>query len=57
MITWGGILNNAIAFDASVHGWWWWVLFPGIMIIVASLPFVLVGFALDRVVAPRVSAK
>jgi peptide/nickel transport system permease protein len=57
VITWGGILNNAISFDASVHGWWWWVLFPGIMIIVASLPFVLVGFALDRVVAPRVSAK
>jgi peptide/nickel transport system permease protein len=56
-ITWGGILNDAIVFDASVHGWWWWVLFPGIMIIVASLPFVLIGFSLDRIVAPRVSAK
>lgn len=57
IITWGGILNDAINFDASVHGWWWWVLFPGIMIFVASVPFVLVGFALDRIVAPRVSAK
>jgi len=57
VITWGGILTDAINFDASVHGWWWWVLFPGIMIIVASLPFVLVGFALDRIAAPRVSAK
>jgi peptide/nickel transport system permease protein len=57
VITWGGILNDAITFDASIHGWWWWVLFPGIMIIVASVPFVLVGFALDRIVAPRVSAK
>ena len=57
VITWGGILNDAITFDASVHGWWWWTLFPGIMIFVASLPFVLVGFALDRIVAPRVSAK
>jgi peptide/nickel transport system permease protein len=57
IITWGGILNAAITFDASVHGWWWWVLFPGIMIFVASVPFVLVGFALDRIVAPRVSAK
>lgn len=56
-ITWGGILNNAIAFDAAVHGWWWWVGFPGAMIVVASLPFVLVGFALDRLVAPRVSAR
>ncbi|MDA4113274.1 MAG: ABC transporter permease [Thaumarchaeota archaeon] len=57
VITWGGILNDAITFDASIHGWWWWVLFPGIMIIVASVPFVLVGFALDRIVAPRVSAR
>jgi peptide/nickel transport system permease protein len=57
VITWGGILNDALTFDASVHGWWWWVLFPGIMIVVASVPFVLVGFALDRIVAPRVSAK
>ncbi len=57
IITWGGLLNDAITFDASVHGWWWWVLFPGIMIFVASVPFVLVGFALDRIVAPRVNAK
>lgn len=57
VITWGGILNDAISYDASLHGWWWWTVFPGIMIIVASLPFVLVGFALDRIVAPRVSAK
>ncbi|MDA4135088.1 MAG: ABC transporter permease [Thaumarchaeota archaeon] len=57
IITWGGILNSAITFDASVHGWWWWVLFPGIMIFVASIPFVMVGFALDRIVAPRVNAK
>lgn len=57
VITWGGILNDAISFDASLHGWWWWVFFPGIMIAVASIPFVLVGFALDRIVAPRVSAK
>jgi hypothetical protein len=27
------------------------------MILVASLPFVLIGFAVDRIVAPRVSAK
>lgn len=57
VITWGGILNDSITFDASLHGWWWWTVFPGIMIFVASVPFVLIGFALDRIVAPRVSAK
>jgi len=57
VVTWGGILDDAFIQQAAVYGWWWWVLFPGIMIIVASLPFVLVGFALDKIVAPKVQAK
>ena len=57
VVTWGGILDDAFVQQAAVYGWWWWVLFPGIMIIVASLPFVLVGFALDKIVAPKVQAK
>ena len=57
VVTWGGILDDAFIQQAAVYGWWWWVLFPGIMIIVASMPFVLVGFALDKIVAPKVQAK
>jgi peptide/nickel transport system permease protein len=57
VVTWGGILDDAFIQQAAVYGWWWWVLFPGVMIIVASLPFVLVGFALDKIVAPKVQAK
>jgi len=57
VVTWGGILDDAFVQEAAVYGWWWWVLFPGIMIIVAALPFVLVGFALDKIVAPKVQAK
>lgn len=57
VVTWGGILDDAFVQQAALFGWWWWVLFPGLMIVVASVPFVLVGFALDKIVAPKVSAK
>jgi peptide/nickel transport system permease protein len=57
VVTWGGILDDAFLQQAALFGWWWWVLFPGLMIVVASVPFVLIGFALDKIVAPRVSAK
>jgi peptide/nickel transport system permease protein len=57
VVTWGGILDEAYVQEAALFGWWWWVLFPGLMIVIASIPFVLVGFALDKIVAPRVSAK
>lgn len=57
IVTWGGILDDALTQQAALFGWWWWVFFPGMMIVVVAVPFVLVGFALDRIVAPRVSAK
>jgi len=57
VVTWGGLLDDAFVQQAALFGWWWWVLFPGLMIVVAAFPFVLVGFALDRIVAPKVSAK
>jgi len=57
VITWGSLLDDAFTYQAGLYGWWWWILFPGVMIIVASVPFVLVGFALDKIVAPRVNAK
>jgi peptide/nickel transport system permease protein len=57
VITWGSLLDDAFTYHAGLYGWWWWILFPGVMIIVASVPFVLVGFALDKIVAPRVNAK
>jgi peptide/nickel transport system permease protein len=57
VVTWGGILDEAFVQQAALFGWWWWVFFPGLMIVVVAVPFVLVGFALDKIVAPRVNAK
>lgn len=57
LITWGGILSDAFFYHAALFGWWWWVVFPGLMIVVAAVPFVLIGFALEKIIAPRVAAK
>lgn len=50
LVTWGTILNSAESNFAAVNGWWWWILFPGIMIILVSIPFVMIGFAIEKAV-------
>lgn len=48
IVTWGGILDTAYGANAALNGWWWWMLFPGLMIVAVSIPFVVVGFAIER---------
>lgn len=50
IITWGKILSDAEAYQAAVNGWWWWIVFPGAAIVIVSLPFVLVGLALEKII-------
>jgi peptide/nickel transport system permease protein len=57
LVTWGSILDSAFYNEAALYGWWWWVLFPGIMIVISAIPFVLMGFSLEKIIAPRVSNK
>jgi peptide/nickel transport system permease protein len=52
-ITWGRILNEAQASMATVNGYWWWVIPPGLMIMVAGTTFIFIGYALDTVLNPR----
>ncbi|MGC9072040.1 MAG: ABC transporter permease [Acidilobus sp.] len=48
IVTWGYLLDQAYANNAALNGWWWWILFPGLMIIIVSVPFVIVGFTIER---------
>lgn len=57
LITWGSILDSAFYNEAALYGWWWWVVFPGMMIVLTAVPFVLMGFSLEKIIAPRVSNK
>jgi peptide/nickel transport system permease protein len=51
--TWGKILGDAQANGAAVAGYWWWVLIPGVCIILVAMSFALLGNALDRILTPR----
>ena len=51
VISWGQMLN-AVENSAAITSWWW-VLPPGLSIAVLSLSFVLLGYALDELLNPR----
>ena len=52
--SWGTMLYWAQVRGAFLTpAWLWWVLPPGLMIVAASLGFALVGFALERILNPR----
>lgn len=51
--TWGKILGDAQTAGAVIGGYWWWVLIPGLCIILVAMSFALLGNALDRILTPK----
>jgi peptide/nickel transport system permease protein len=51
--SWGTILHQAYAQDAISNGAWWWVVFPGLCVVVVVRAFNMVGRALERILDPR----
>jgi len=51
--TWGQILEYGFRTGAVYIGYWWWVLPPGLLIVLTALTFMLLSLALERVVNPR----
>ena len=51
--TWGKVLNDAYATRALVTGHYYWILQPALLLMTIGFGFAMVGFALDRVVNPR----
>lgn len=51
--SWGMILHYAEVSGALAAGYWWYVIPPGIGILLLVLSFVLIGYALDEIVNPR----
>ena len=51
VMSWGRMLHDIQVY--SGYEKWWWVLPPGICIAAASLSFILLGFALDEVLNPK----
>jgi len=51
--TWGQILHDAQVAGAPALGMWWWVLPPGVAIMLTSLTFGLIAWGLDTTFAPK----
>ncbi len=52
-VTWGQILHDAEAGAATIKGMWWWVIPPGVAIMLVGLSFALLGTALNRILSPK----
>jgi peptide/nickel transport system permease protein len=53
--SWGTMLDDANSSAAMINGAWWWVLPPGICIVLVVLSFTLIGRALEVIFNPRLS--
>ncbi len=51
--TWGKIIQDAFSKGALFNGYYYWILEPAGLLMIAGLGFALVGFALDRIFNPR----
>jgi len=51
--TWGKMLQLAYNEFAVTNGYWWMYIFPGLALVVFSATFLLVGRAIEPIVAPK----
>ncbi|MEM0057125.1 MAG: ABC transporter permease [Candidatus Geothermarchaeota archaeon] len=49
--TWGSVLSRAR--DLGRYDIWWWIIPPGVLLAITSLTFIMLGFAIEKVVEPR----
>ncbi|MDR3322168.1 MAG: ABC transporter permease [Synergistaceae bacterium] len=52
-VSWGTMLHYAFVSGAAGRGIWWYLLPPGVGIVLLVLGFTLVGHSLDRILNPR----
>src|SRR5919108_3152590 len=52
-VSWGLIIDEAFNAGALSIGAWWWIIPPGLCIVLVVLAFTMIGFALDQIINPR----
>jgi peptide/nickel transport system permease protein len=55
--SWGTILQDAIGGQAAFSGNWWWLVPPGVCIVLVVLAFTMCGYALDEILNPRLRSR
>jgi peptide/nickel transport system permease protein len=57
IVTWGQILHDALSGGAVLSGLWWWVVPPGLLIALVGMTFAFVGFAMDKILHPKLRTR
>ena len=52
-VSWGSMLDDAFAVGAMTTGAWWFIVPPGVCVVLVVLAFTLVGQALEEIFNPR----
>ena len=55
--SWGTMLENAFDVGAITTGCWWYIIPPGVCVVLVVLAFTLIGQALEEVLNPRLRAR
>jgi len=51
--TWGQILEDGYRTGAVFNGHWWWVISPGLLIVITAMTFMLLALAFEPIVNPK----
>jgi len=54
-MSWGRMLNEAT--ESGALNAWWWIIPPGLLISILAVAFILLGFALDDVLNPKLRVR
>ena len=52
-VSWGSMLESAFAVGAMTTGAWWYIVPPGVCVVLVVLSFTLVGQALEEILNPQ----
>ena len=53
VVTWGNMLEDAFLAEAMFNGLYWWIVVPGMCIVLVVLAFTFLGYALDEIFNPK----
>jgi len=54
--TWGQILEQGFRSGAIYLGYWWWVIPPGILIVLTAITFLLITIGLEPILNPKLKS-
>jgi len=56
-VSWGAMINQAFFQGAVSAGAWWYILPPGIAIVIVALAFTVIGRAVENILNPRMARR